>query len=736
MPRPTVLVATTNPAMAYALRQKLSEPCRQLGLKLEICPEGEKRDKDNVLETYAYASAEELFDCLAARPPMALADTLVVLDVGADLLEAFQPVALRDGDGWHVTRQQRAGVAVELILRFPQVFPVVLSPAVPAEAVANGGLPDITATVTPKKPKKPVEYKAAKEWQQNFADLVKLLSTAHRVKQDQDTPIVSFYDLKACWVPLHFVSTLDKGAGLGSTLARFARGMRCWFDPTGLRTLVKNYFLGIVFGSQDEWKAEDSRAVLRNRLERVAIAVDEEREFAVLNAYTSYKFGRRAWLVTTFAEFEDPFLWQVDTPDASDDQDVPRVVLRDVDLRFPDIPDHAEKKRELIDAKGNNILTRDQLKLIHSPIWEKCKDDSARGVQNWFVRCVTSHPNVKEATCDDWGQKPRVTPLQLTPDEHVFFGLAKPIASLYNLKSLLIKSGDPQSIASRLVATPEGGSGNHGAPYLNLAMAESLLQQAGVCKNGPVENLIGALLAGEAYELLLGMSKTTALEALMMMHKKEVAAETGFPGVSENLVIDPRKEDIKASLDSLNCAKKIGYLFLSRFWADLRPVYRDAELFEPAEAANRESLIYTQWIPRIPQIRCKCVLKFKGMLVCAATSFGWLSGISLGLWILLTIPYTFFVGQSISFFTRPIEWFSLLGNVVRFVLADARLPHLFWEWLNLLKNVALTSLALQPTKLVEDLNGDYGWTLLIQVGISYVLFGLLVAIFQRKITRG
>ena len=100
MPRPTVLVATTNPAMAYALRQKLSEPCRQLGLKLEICPEGEKRDKDNVLETYAYASAEELFDCLAARPPMALADTLVVLNVGADLLEAFQPVALRDGDGW------------------------------------------------------------------------------------------------------------------------------------------------------------------------------------------------------------------------------------------------------------------------------------------------------------------------------------------------------------------------------------------------------------------------------------------------------------------------------------------------------------------------------------------------------------------------------------------------------------------------------------------------------------
>lgn len=104
MPRPCVFIATTQPAMAYGLRERLKEPCRQLGLRLEVCPQG---CDDITLGVRSYDSAEALFDALTSFDPMALADTLVVLDLGAALEEAFRPAVSIIG-GWHATSPDHA----------------------------------------------------------------------------------------------------------------------------------------------------------------------------------------------------------------------------------------------------------------------------------------------------------------------------------------------------------------------------------------------------------------------------------------------------------------------------------------------------------------------------------------------------------------------------------------------------------------------------------------------------
>lgn len=680
MSRPTVLIATTQPAMAYALGGKLKEVCRELGLRLEICPDG---DKDAALDVPVYAGAEALFEALEKRDPMALADTLVVLDVGTELEDAFQPAA-KSGTDWRPSSQRCAGVAVELLLRFPQVFPVFLSPAVPPVS------PDGTTTdrvVTPCCP----DAGEDRNWP-GFHRLRQALCIKNRPKKG--TAIVLPLDsLPAFHVPLHFVSPLDGGDGLFSTISRFAHGMRCWFDPTGLRTLVKCRFLGTLFGNATNWEnTEEQRKVLLGRIDHVAVAIDEEREFAVLNAYAAYKFGRRAWVITTFTEFNVNPLWVAQAPSVAHDLDV--VVLRDIDLRFPDVPDSG------VDSSESK---RTQLKSVSSPAWKL--NNQPRVGENWRVRVVSSNQKIdggKFWCCaEEWrlGEKGR-------GNDRQYFGLSKPISTLYELKKLLSRkrfcTRNVASVISKISPADDAATGGHGAPYLNLAMAESLLLQAKRCKDSPTENLVGALLAGEAYELLLCMSKTTALEALLLQHQKEVTAEVEFPGVAQAIDIKSRRGDIEATLDKISeklPSASMRNMFLSRFWSELRIIYKNVEQFQAAEQANAESLAHSTWLGKFfPDSMLwgnKFAIWVKKLVILPAISFWW--------WLRWAI------GGSAVFTTAYIGLLSI-GDNFKQVGQNATdigwLPYFLKVW----HQVILSSLSTSPSKgiiKIEDwLAGD------------------------------
>ena len=96
-----------------------------MGLKLEICPDADHCHPAS--DIYTYDSAENLLEVLGKRDPVRLADTLLILDLGVYLEEAFAPMRAKYGAhasntslGWHSMVTGRTGIAVELLLRFPQ----------------------------------------------------------------------------------------------------------------------------------------------------------------------------------------------------------------------------------------------------------------------------------------------------------------------------------------------------------------------------------------------------------------------------------------------------------------------------------------------------------------------------------------------------------------------------------------------------------------------------------------
>jgi len=736
MTRPVVLIATTSSTMAEALENGLREDCRRLGLKLEVCPSAETAGPF-IQNNGAYDCAEDLFDVLERREPWELADTMVVLDLGVQLVGAFEPKGQKD-EGWHRT-DYRAGIAVELILRFPQVFPVFLSLSAHVDARPRHGASNGVGVLAPCTLKSgDGDAPDWREFRRLGTDLCK------------GVPVDFCKRLSALSVPLHFASPLDGGAGLRSVLARFSHGMRCWFDPTGLRTLVKHNFLETVFDDNPKRsRTADQRAVLRRRLESVAVAIDEEREFAMFSGYAAWKYGRRAWMVTTYSEFNVHPLWAaIDGDEAGSDV----IVLRDIDLRFPDVPK---------DTDG----TRRALKDVRRAAW------SSKIGKSWYVRAISSEKNVtpvggarkfgrfregdQQNDNDHWR-------LGQTTDK-TYFGFQKPVTSIYDLKDVLGPGARAaeESMIARLKAVTDvdsdaanGNAGNHGAPYVNLGMAESLLHQARRMDDCPSGHILGALLASEAYEMLLGMSKTTSLEALLEMHRAEVKAETGFPGVESTIQIASRSDDIAKSLQALYAgrdreeSRSVRRTYLSQFWADLRIIYRQAERFEAAEQANIESLANGRWIPRT---------NASGVLSVAAGVAAFL--FALNLWALDPGIFVMCLAVFVAFW-RPsavvrkrrllraatsLKWWAATAIIWSTAMAISYVLVCDIEWprfFDVLRQSWMSSISLEPQAgaIVWPKEGhSWPWRVaevsVIHVTGSYVLFGLLVAMLYRKVTR-
>ncbi len=730
--------------MACVLQALLKKTCSERGLKLEVCPQGDNSEDVGGKTINAYSSAESLFDALELIEPTLLADTLVILDVGTELKNAFEPVASTDG-GWHVIQnqdQRRAGVAVELLLRFPQVFPVILSPAVPV------GLD-----------KELADWKAYKTLEEELSCLNKTSekSSEAAAANGEDCPTNSISatkngpsrtcDVRSLFTQttfLHFVSPLaacEKPFDL--VLSRFANGMRCWFDPTGLRTLVKNRFIGSLFGEHDHWKnTSDQRDVLKKRLSQVCVAVDEERDFALLNAYAAWKFGRRTWVVTTYGEFnfdKDRLVGERSGTDV--------LVLRDVDIRFPDVPDRPKtsEKSEVSDKLEKDGI-RKQLKDIFSEEWEPKIDAS------WHVRAVSSDAHVECYQRKGQKKEQNNKPIE-------YFGFRKPMGSLYELRSALgvqARAADG-SILSHISAVDDkekSNQGGHGAPYLNLAMAEALLRNSARCRESPSAHLLGALLAMEAYELLLGMSKTTALAALLLLHKHEVAAEVSFPGISHALDINDRKHDIEKTLDSLYGKKRtsddkriqrmyliqfwaemrIKRMYLSQFWAEMRIKYREGEQFSAAEEANLQSLLNMNWTPKfLRELHWSQDRRVIDHVINPIKPlYGSFRERPLWYWIKLSILRT------TNSFSAWLIASSVLILAVAFLYSCIRGSLSFTLDFHLLRDVVLSSITIQPYGVVDTIVKEDGWGAMVGIihfGLGYVLFGVLISMLYRKITR-
>lgn len=650
---------------------------------------------------------ERLLQMMREIPSQSLFHALVVVDIGQHLKEAInaghRQRDLSASAHWTHDSRLQLGILVRLVVTFPQVSFLF------THSLEDEALMELLNT----------------EWldfvpQDIFEDAAwdaKNLQGSADERSSADERKASFLrHLLRC----HFLQVkngrLVEPQTLMERCRRFCDGQRMLFDPTGLRTLLKcrliaNIFSGMTDRDHPDLKqTEEQRKVLASRLSHVMVSVDEDVSSTLFHAYAGYRFGYRAWTVTNFQQFDSGDVWT--------STGTKKLVIRDTDLRFPDI-DGRERLRE---ASGKSTPAmggvRQRLESIYSDLWAYRKSEDSEAFHqkidaSWKVRCIAAgDPVIRKKPWvgssdqeSQWGEiKKSQAPM------HVL-GLRKPLSSLYDLSMLMEdeSGGSPQTVASRLVPPERLKDGaSHYAPYINLPLAAELLAQA---KNLQGEDeldwLLGAVLAMEADEILLGMSEYTGLDAVRWLHRCEVRAEIRSVGFAGMIHIGPRKKELQHLVKMRYRNDELSQdHFLARLWDDLRTLYKSADQFHAAEEANIESFCKRKWLSSVHALGP--VEEFVRRYFILSASSIWMWGASL-----------------------MISTLILYGMYVRW-LPEAS-EHLLFQ-------VLASSLIGEPalgleSALPASMNAPLKVTLLLHYGTSYVLFGFFLSMIYRRLTR-
>lgn len=334
---------------------------------------------------------------------------------------------------------------------------------------------------------------------------------------------------------------LDRKIAIGKNLDNFraAHGLHHLFQPVqsplfdgpGLRDWVHGLAA-----------KEDAEYVPRRR--KLAVAIDEETDYANLHAYTAYRFGFKALAVARFDAAKALFGRECTAGFGS-----PKLVLEDLYLNFPD------------GKKGLSKLKKRQQELpgLESVTW-RILVTSGHRVPGDGQRQLDNRQYVAE---------------QKAKGRELWY-LHKPHAGIFALweDSRLAKmclSGTQNSGKARR-GTSEGfiwppdwrqiekdrkgqDSSGHSSPGILLLIARHLLDRAESMLGGGItsveEAVHGAVLANDALELLGGKTPTTAAEALSLKHQFEMHAVCQFSGVKYHIAMKKRLDEIERDAESI-----------------------------------------------------------------------------------------------------------------------------------------------------------------------------------------
>jgi hypothetical protein len=293
-------------------------------------------------------------------------------------------------------------------------------------------------------------------------------------------------------------------------------------DGTGLRNAIR-----MVMDGRDE-------ALGLPRRSEFAIAVDEERSYAWLHAYTAYRFGYRAYAVTTYAGMQ----WVLNPPHPQ-----PTVIFEDYFLHFSDVHpsgfSHLRERDKSFGALGGALgrLGGITNRILVTSGHHRGQHDEARMDNPTYLRELRSHGK--------WNCE-----------------LNKPLGGIFNLwkdSGLLrrLHNGGRPGLASGFY-WPKAFKENytyHSTPGRLLVVAERLIGRADrlLSEVRSVPHAVrGALLATDAIELLGGKTPTTSLEALRLKHEFEALAECQFVGTQQHMDVKARMKDIRREMGVLS----------------------------------------------------------------------------------------------------------------------------------------------------------------------------------------
>lgn len=314
-------------------------------------------------------------------------------------------------------------------------------------------------------------------------------------------------------------------------LPAFVQGIEAnpLFDGSGLRNWVRSR-------AQSGEKAADFLP-LRPQW---AAAIDDEVSYSYLNAYVCYRFGFRAWAVTTDRLLRS--LFEKSQPE------------HPADLTFEDL--YLGLRDKANDIRYSDLRTRDQSLPGLAAVGQRCFVTTAHRKGGGSGLDAPENGAFIQSLKDADRGGSRI----LKPSPGIFTvwqeaGLLHQMAS-FDRAGRRQRGNAPGFIwPPALVPTDDSGSRSHSAPGRLLQVSEFVVARAerqitkGI--NNVPEAVHGAVLASSAYELLGHRTPTTSRDALELKHRFEVLAECQFGGVEFSLDLKPRFQEIRREMAML-----------------------------------------------------------------------------------------------------------------------------------------------------------------------------------------
>ncbi|MGZ8843122.1 MAG: hypothetical protein ACXW18_05635 [Pyrinomonadaceae bacterium] len=386
----------------------------------------------------------------------------------------------------------------------------------------------------------------------------------------------------------HFISTPNLFHELEYILKCHHEGFSSLFDPAGLRNQIRRRISA---------RFETSYVPLRKEC---AASIDDEENYAFLNAYICYRFGFRCHVLTSYGIMSS-VLTSLEEPLA--------LSFEDLYLNFPD-------KRQRLSDISHRDATFPLLKNTERRIFVTGGHEG----DTWD----TNIKYLKQRWLDgmDPAYKPRLrfrwrrtfTPSDNPPTSNYTWLLYKPEAGVFDVWN---RSGLEEQLengrAEGFVWPPpmhdENENTSHSAPGRMLLVAQRMIVRAErILKSGESvsEAVYGATLALEAQEYLGYRTPTTSLDAVALKHQLEVLAECMFYGVEYNLDTKRRFAEIQRDVEC------VGKWFRSKtreiskgnaklgIVSDLVTIYRSFNQFDEEQAglARLRDLYRKLWFKR------------------------------------------------------------------------------------------------------------------------------------------
>jgi hypothetical protein len=327
------------------------------------------------------------------------------------------------------------------------------------------------------------------------------------------------------------------------------------FDPTGLRDWVRSRTNEAL--RELEKNSRGRPLELPTRSDAAAI-IEDEQDTAMLHAYTAYRYGFRAEVVSWWSLMQARF-HDSGGPAAGKSHGY-RLIMEDMRLNFADKP--ANVHLSYLDADPSR--RKDGSKPPPGRAHHCNLLDNARDTSNWRFLITTGQMakggEEVDANREYLGRRRSVKGAQGGRASVV----AKPLGGVckaWEKLGFFERSTNPEDRpgnAPEFVWPPrlsaEASGTGHGAPGKLSLISEALLRRSHSLKNaalGPADYLRAAVLATDAAELLGARTPTATLAAVAAKHECETLAECGFISVGVGFGLGRRLQEIELEAEAV-----------------------------------------------------------------------------------------------------------------------------------------------------------------------------------------